>query len=187
MFSLFGSAAMRPADPPAAADPAAPDNEWQLVDSNGDSVPLIFDSGVVPVDDGPGEPVEAPTAASEQPPAAQAIPQSGRPASTRRAAARAALGSGKARVLYSFTAIEDNELSATAGEEVLVISKGAAGWWLAKNAEGRLGWIPEQYVEEGALEVRVGPASSTALPPGSGGAAEGDFGVGMLRLGGGLS
>ncbi|KAK0719411.1 hypothetical protein B0H67DRAFT_573070 [Lasiosphaeris hirsuta] len=184
MFSR--SAAM--AHVPAAADPAAADDEWQLVDLNGEGVPLIFDADVVMVDNRPGEPVEVPTTASEQPPTARTIPQSSRPATISRTAARAALGSCRARVLYNFTAIAENELSASAGEEVLVISKGAAaGWWLAKNAEGRLGWIPEQYVEEGGSEVRARSASSTASSSGGGGAANGDLEAGVSNLGGGPS
>jgi len=54
----------------------------------------------------------------------------------------------KARALYDFNADGPNELSFYAGDILTITSTAAGhGWWYAKNSSGRVGVIPENYVE----------------------------------------
>ncbi|RXM36937.1 Sorting nexin-9 [Acipenser ruthenus] len=55
----------------------------------------------------------------------------------------------KARVLYDFTAEPgNNELTVKDGETITVTNKSIGGGWVeAKNAEGQIGLVPEDYVE----------------------------------------
>ncbi|CAF0928284.1 unnamed protein product [Adineta ricciae] len=54
----------------------------------------------------------------------------------------------KARALYDFVAEGSNELSFSANEILTITSSTAGhGWWYAKNSSGRMGVIPENYVQ----------------------------------------
>ncbi|KAK1758863.1 hypothetical protein QBC47DRAFT_356776 [Echria macrotheca] len=71
------------------------------------------------------------------------------------------LGSGEtlARVLYTFTPVRYNELGVIAGEHIAIVAKGEAGWWLARDASRKLGWVPKRFVE-----IEGNPAAGVSNP-----------------------
>ena len=72
-----------------------------------------------------------------------------------RTAARSTSGTPLVRVLYSYEAQEEDELSIVAGELVEVLSA-EDDWWLGRSGE-RVGTFPSNYVE-------AATASGSALP-----------------------
>lgn len=54
------------------------------------------------------------------------------------------------RALYSYSAVEEDELSIEAGDRIELISLNEDNWWLAKRS-GRIGLVPENYI---CLEVK---------------------------------
>ncbi|XP_034777670.2 sorting nexin-9-like isoform X1 [Acipenser ruthenus] len=63
----------------------------------------------------------------------------------------------KARVLYDFTAeLGNNELTVKNGEIITVTNKSIGGGWVeAKNVQGQIGLVPEDYIE---IINSIGPA-----------------------------
>jgi hypothetical protein len=73
-------------------------------------------------------------------------------------------------VLYNYRAAEANEISLTEGQTVIILKTddskfqssqyfytGVGGWWQGKNADGKMGLFPGNYVSvlpEEKLEVR---------------------------------
>ncbi|KAK0641875.1 hypothetical protein B0T16DRAFT_449213 [Cercophora newfieldiana] len=57
---------------------------------------------------------------------------------------------GKRRVLYDFMAAESNELSVMAGEDILLLNVDGEpeGWLVAENSVGQVGWVPRAYVQD---------------------------------------
>uniref|UniRef100_A0A1I8GCG7 Sorting nexin n=1 Tax=Macrostomum lignano TaxID=282301 RepID=A0A1I8GCG7_9PLAT len=70
----------------------------------------------------------------------------------------------KAVVLYDFDQQNDDELTVRVGETISVVSQtvgpGYDGWWLARNAGGRQGYVPEKFVE-----LLCPPEPSVPPPP----------------------
>jgi hypothetical protein len=70
------------------------------------------------------------------------------PKSVRWAASAPAASSGTpASVLYDFDAQGEDELSVKEGEEVTVTDRENDEWWTVRNASGREGVVPAQYVQ----------------------------------------
>ncbi|CAF0731403.1 unnamed protein product [Didymodactylos carnosus] len=55
----------------------------------------------------------------------------------------------KVRALYDFVGESEHELSFNVNDIIIITSTSAPGngWWYAKNSHGRLGVIPENYVQ----------------------------------------
>ncbi|ORZ34063.1 P-loop containing nucleoside triphosphate hydrolase protein [Catenaria anguillulae PL171] len=82
------------------------------------------------------------------------------------------------KLLYAFQGQDAGELSVEAGEQVEVVTKQDGGWWMAKNAQGKEGWVPESYLELIQAPVRPPPpprpvARNTTPSPNPGAAANG--------------
>lgn len=50
--------------------------------------------------------------------------------------------------LYDYKAAENNELSFKADEKLTIIICEEDSWWMAKNASGKTGLVPANYVEK---------------------------------------
>lgn len=57
----------------------------------------------------------------------------------------------KVKAIFSFKAIEKDDLSFEKGEVLDIIAKVDEGWWAARNSQGDLGYIPAPYVSPIAL------------------------------------
>jgi hypothetical protein len=53
----------------------------------------------------------------------------------------------RCQALWSLQGQADNELTFTAGDTMVVLRKDPGGWWEAEM-NGRIGWIPHNYVRE---------------------------------------
>jgi hypothetical protein len=53
-------------------------------------------------------------------------------------------------VLYDFDAQGDDELSVQEGESLTVVDKENEEWWTVRNAQGKEGVVPAQYIELGS-------------------------------------
>jgi len=54
--------------------------------------------------------------------------------------------STKAKALYDYDATNDNELSFSEGDVLIITEQDDSGWWFAEK-NGRTGFIPNNYVE----------------------------------------
>lgn len=52
------------------------------------------------------------------------------------------------KATHAFDSTADHILSFSKGEGLCVLEKSNESWWLASNAEGRVGYIPINYVVE---------------------------------------
>lgn len=61
----------------------------------------------------------------------------------------------KVFALYSYTALEPNDLELQVGEEYELVGENleTSSWWLARNKYGKVGYIPANYVERSAPDV----------------------------------
>lgn len=62
----------------------------------------------------------------------------------------------KVKILYQFEARTEKELSINVGDIVSIEYKLSSGWWLGKNADGKVGLFPSNYgevVEQGDEDV----------------------------------
>lgn len=106
-----------------------------------------------------------PAAASYSPAPAKAAPP---PPPPPPAAAPAAPAEPTYKALYDYVANGVNQLSISAGENVLISVKEDQGWWLAKRMDGsEEGWTPAAYLEE----VQGGASAPPAAPAAPGGGA----------------
>eukprot|EP01113_Clastostelium_recurvatum_P037031 TRINITY_DN5374_c0_g1_i1.p1 TRINITY_DN5374_c0_g1~~TRINITY_DN5374_c0_g1_i1.p1 ORF type:complete len:949 (+),score=267.77 TRINITY_DN5374_c0_g1_i1:1229-4075(+) len=70
-----------------------------------------------------------------------------------------------ARVLYSYTATRDNDISIEKDEVLKVVKKYEGGWWVA-DKDGHLGVFPASYVTEvPAPDPHGSSPSSASVPP----------------------
>lgn len=58
-----------------------------------------------------------------------------------------------ATALYDFEAQGDDELPMTEGEILTIMDKSNDDWWTVKNARGKQGVVPAQYVELNTLDA----------------------------------
>jgi len=82
-------------------------------------------------------------------------PASAEPKTVRWAADSSAAGGESATVLYDFDAQGDDELTVHENETVTVVDKENDEWWSVRNAAGKEGVVPAQYVQlgEGASDA----------------------------------
>ena len=73
------------------------------------------------------------------------------------AAATAGKKQTQVRAVHSFASTPDTELSLAVGDVVQVIDTNpGSGWLMGKNASGKIGWFPENHVEQaGAALVKA--------------------------------
>eukprot|EP01006_Ploeotia_vitrea_P048294 TRINITY_DN67213_c9_g4_i1.p1 TRINITY_DN67213_c9_g4~~TRINITY_DN67213_c9_g4_i1.p1 ORF type:complete len:836 (+),score=137.53 TRINITY_DN67213_c9_g4_i1:35-2542(+) len=50
--------------------------------------------------------------------------------------------------LHSYSAAENNQISLAPKDRIEVLDKDASGWWIGRNAQGRVGIFPSTYVRE---------------------------------------
>ncbi|BEI83568.1 hypothetical protein CcaverHIS002_0401720 [Cutaneotrichosporon cavernicola] len=55
---------------------------------------------------------------------------------------------GSARAVYDFDGGDANDLPLRAGEVVTIVAKTSPDWWTCRNAEGREGLVPGNYMTE---------------------------------------
>ncbi|CAK9787249.1 hypothetical protein CC85DRAFT_285110 [Cutaneotrichosporon oleaginosum] len=57
-------------------------------------------------------------------------------------------GAGRAQAVYDFDGGDVNDLPLRAGEVVTIVAKTSPDWWTCRNAEGREGLVPGNYMTE---------------------------------------
>lgn len=73
------------------------------------------------------------------------------------------------RVMYSYTATQPGDLSMAEGDKLVVLEQAEANWWKARDAQGRVGYIPSNYVRPCGIESepwfhgRISRAEAAAL------------------------
>lgn len=67
--------------------------------------------------------------------------------------------------LYSFTPMNEEELSFAKGEQLEVVDKpeNDPDWWKARNQAGHTGLVPKNYVQVGVLALSEQPRSCARL------------------------
>jgi len=66
----------------------------------------------------------------------------------------------KAKVLYSYTAQQADELTIQEGEELALMGKEDAGWYECQNGSGKVGMVPSNYL---SVQPRSRPNSQISL------------------------
>lgn len=56
------------------------------------------------------------------------------------------------RVMYSYTATQPGDLSMNEGDKLVVLEQAEANWWKARDGQGRVGYIPSNYVRPCGIE-----------------------------------
>lgn len=56
------------------------------------------------------------------------------------------------QVMYPYQALEPTDLPLSQGERLVIMDQREEHWWQARNAEGRVGMIPSNYVRKVGLE-----------------------------------
>lgn len=83
------------------------------------------------------------------------VPASSKPAETR----------PLYRVLFDYTAANEDELSLKSGQHVRLVKKEDGGWWQG-DLDGKVGWFPDNYVEPAPEdEKKDEPAPASAAAP----------------------
>nr|BAG55524.1 protein tyrosine kinase tec [Monosiga ovata] len=73
------------------------------------------------------------------------------------------------RVMYSHNATTPGDLSITEGDKLWVIDQSEPNWWKARDSQGRVGYIPSNYVRQAGIESeawfhgRISRAEAAAL------------------------
>ena len=69
----------------------------------------------------------------------------------------------KAVAKFKYASSRENELSLERGDELIIMEKGANGWWRGQSST-RIGWFPSNYVE--VLETEQPVQAKPQQPPG---------------------
>ena len=56
------------------------------------------------------------------------------------------------RAMYSYNASQPGDLCITEGDRLTVLDQSEPNWWKARDAQGRVGYIPSNYVRPAGIE-----------------------------------